>query len=474
MRSLFFKIFFWFWLTMIVVGLVLVAVTVSTQSTLIIPFQRGLITNALTSYAQTAANSYEQQGRRSLARHLKYAEKQTNIRVFLFSSKGREVSGLLADNPRGVPDTRQLRWQAMRRGQPQFEISFAYILGAQRAVSSSGERYVLLGVMPRGLLGLPRIDPMALALRLLVVLLTGGVLCYMMARHITTPVVKLRAATRKLGQGDLKARVGNAGNFLRRDELVSLARDFDRMADRIEGLINTQHRLLGDISHELRSPLWRLSLALGLARRHSDEGDHAALGRDFDRIEREAERLNTLIGQLLTMSRLESEDSLLSTEAVDMAQLLHEVAENTDFEARSNNRQVRIVRTQPCCVSGNRELLYSALENAVRNAVRYTADTTAVELSLGCEPSSGQGRQRVPPMAHIEVRDHGPGVPPEALADIFRPFYRITQARDRHSGGAGLGLAITERAVRSHGGTVTAANAPDGGLIIALCLPLAA
>lgn len=462
MRSLFFKIFFWFWLAMVVIGVVLVAVTVSTQSTLIIPLQRGMISSALTSYARTSADTYESGGRRELAKQLLYAERHTHIRVFLFDREGREVSGLLASKPFGVPDTRQLRRQALRSVAPQFEISWAYVLGAQRATTPAGARYVLVGVMPRGLLGLPRIDPYALAERLLIVLLTGGVLCYLLARHITTPVVKLRAATRQLAQGDLTARVGRTGGVLRRDELTGLASDFDRMAGRLESLMEAQHRLLGDISHELRSPLWRLSLALGLARRHSDEGDRDALAKDFARIERETERLNTLIGQLLTMSRLENEATLLDTESIDVAQLMREVAENTNFEATSNRREVCLAAVGTCRVSGNRELLYSALENVVRNALRYTPEGTSVDFALDC----------VGDYARITVRDHGPGVPQDALADIFRPFYRIATARDRRSGGAGLGLAITERAVRAHGGTVTAANVPDGGLVVELLLPV--
>jgi two-component system sensor histidine kinase CpxA len=228
------------------------------------------------------------------------------------------------------------------------------------------------------------------------------------------------------------------------------------MAERIESLIEAQRRLLGDISHELRSPLARLSVALGLARRQA--GDRAA--SSLDRMEREAERLNDLIGQLLSLSRLESGAERIDSHKIDLARLVREVAEDADFEARSRNRSVRILSVDECSVEGNHRLLASAIENVVRNAARHTAEGTQVEISLRCNDR-----------ARIVVRDHGEGVPESMLGNIFRPFYRVEDARDRQSGGSGLGLAITERAVRLHGGEVRAENAEGGGLIIEISLP---
>jgi two-component system sensor histidine kinase CpxA len=225
------------------------------------------------------------------------------------------------------------------------------------------------------------------------------------------------------------------------------------MAERLESMVRAQQRLLGDISHELRSPLARLGVALGLARQRSGPEANGAL----DRIERESDNLNEMISQLLTLTRLESGTDGRKRTDVDLGALVKEVADDADFEARSLNRAVQVVSSDNCSIRGVEELLRSAVENVVRNAVRYTAEGTAVEVAL----SRRNGH------AVISVRDRGNGVPEEALEKIFRPFYRTEDARDRQSGGGtGLGLAITERAVRMHGGSVQAVNATDGGLAV--------
>ena len=231
------------------------------------------------------------------------------------------------------------------------------------------------------------------------------------------------------------------------------------MAEQIEALICSQKQLVGDISHELRSPLARLNVALGLARREAAPASEAAL----DRIELESERLNTMIGELLTLTMLESGRAATEIQLLDLAELVVEVAQDADFEAADSNRRVEAAVPASCMVHGNRELLRRALENVIRNAIRYTADGTAVEISLQTDAADS---------AVIRIRDHGPGVPEEELSDIFRPFYRVAKDRDRQSGGAGIGLAITERTMAVHGGSVSAANHRQGGLEITIRLPL--
>jgi two-component system sensor histidine kinase CpxA len=285
-----------------------------------------------------------------------------------------------------------------------------------------------------------------------------------LARYLTRPVRLLRGAARRLADGDLSARVGVAGR--RRDEIGDLGRDFDVMADHLENLLIAQQRLLRDISHELRSPLARLNVALELARRDSGSAAEPALAR----VGREAERLNELIGQLLTLARLEGgaaqpAGAFSDRVEIDLAVLVSEVAADADFEAAVRDRHVRIVQSEPCRIIAAPGLLRSAIENVVRNAVRFTAPGTDVEIRLACRADGAE------PRAIIEVRDHGSGVPEAALQDIFRPFYRVANARERETGGAGLGLAITERTIRSYGGAVRAANAPDGGLSVQIELP---
>jgi len=297
---------------------------------------------------------------------------------------------------------------------------------------------------------------------LAVALLTAGVTWFGFFRYSTVPLRRLRTVTQQLADGNLSARVGE-GLVHRKNEVADLGRDVDRMAERIESLVGAHQRLIRDVSHELRSPLARLNVALELARQSAGP----TLSAPFDRIERESDRLNELIGQLLMLTKLESDSGMTQRTELDIAALIAEVAQDVDFEARSTDRRVVMTPSKPLVLMGNRELLRQALENLVRNAARYTAEGTAVEISLSRKESGGRG------WARIEVRDHGPGVPESELRDIFRPFYRVNDARERQSGGAGVGLAISDRAVRLHGGSLRACNAPGEGLIMEMELPLA-
>jgi two-component system sensor histidine kinase CpxA len=213
----------------------------------------------------------------------------------------------------------------------------------------------------------------------------------------------------------------------------------------------------------LRSPLARLNIALELAR----QGDPAEVSWAMDRIELESQRLDALINQLLALGRLEGGATETRT-PLNLEELVSEVAADADFEAGALGKAVRVVRNERCFLQGDEQLLRSAIENVVRNAVLYTREGTDVEISLGCKPAD-EGQCAV-----IRVRDHGQGVPNDALTEIFRPFYRVGDARDRQTGGVGLGLSISQRAVNVHGGTITATNAPGGGLLIEISLPVRA
>ncbi|MEK6643899.1 MAG: ATP-binding protein [Planctomycetota bacterium] len=288
------------------------------------------------------------------------------------------------------------------------------------------------------------------------VILTGGLVCYGLARHMTNPVRRLRSAARRFANGDLSVRLGATG---RHDEIGDLSRDFDFMADRLDRLVSGQRQILRDISHELRSPLARLSVALGIAERGSPEAVREAL----QRIEKESLRLNELIGHLLTLSRLESGVDGDAYGPVELHTLIETIARDADFEAKGRDRTVLVAASEPCVVHGSNELLRRAIENVIRNGVRHTASGTAVEIQLRRGESN---------LAVVHVRDHGPGIPDSALADIFIPFRRVVSDNGEPFEGAGLGLAITDRAVRAHGGTVRAINANGGGLDVEIQLPL--
>jgi signal transduction histidine kinase len=221
------------------------------------------------------------------------------------------------------------------------------------------------------------------------------------------------------------------------------------MAGRIEALVAGERRLLGEVSHELRSPLARMTVALTLARRQPDPAEY------LDRIEREAQRLDLLVGQLLTLARIESGVEIARSE-VDFTAIVQEIVSDGDFEARASERRVVLAAADAATLPGNAELLRSAIENVVRNAIRHTATGTTVEVAL----------RAIDGRIALTVRDHGDGLADEILDHLFEPFRSA-------SGSAGLGLAITERVVRMHGGSIEAMNAEGGGVVVRITLPSA-
>jgi Signal transduction histidine kinase len=295
--------------------------------------------------------------------------------------------------------------------------------------------------------------------RLAAVVGVAGLFCFVLARHIAAPIDRLRSATKKIAREQLETRI-DRDVLNRGDELADLGRDFNGMADRIEHLVTAQRQLLSDVSHALRSPLARLNVALGLARRHSVAG----IAEHLDRIELETERLNTLIGQLLTMARVDSGVGL-ERKVFDVAALVDEVAMDADYEARARGCVVAVSGERNCLVTGAADLIRGAVENVVRNAVRHTADGTRVEISL----ERREGARG--PSVLINVRDRGAGVPDKVVPRLFVPFYRGPHT-DNNQNGTGLGLAITRRVFEVHGGSATAANADGGGFVVSLELPL--
>jgi two-component system, OmpR family, sensor histidine kinase CpxA len=461
MRSLFLRILLWFGLTMIAaaVGSFVVGVIAEREAR---DFAPPHLVQALGVYSQTAADMIERDGPSAVDAYFDRIEKLSGIHAFLIDEHGSEVSG--ESLPAG---TIELVQRARQKEGLVNDLTRNVPLNAVAARSPSGAVYVLVAEDPafrRGRFGIPgpgfRFSLLAITRYLLPVLLVGGVFCYWLARYLSTPMEELRGVAQELSEGNLSVRV--KGRLLRRrDEIGHLVRDFNLMAERIESLVEAQRRLLGDISHELRSPLARQGVALGLARRKAGPDAGGAL----DRIERESERLNEMIGQLLTLTRLESGTHGLDNVKIDLGALLHDVADDADFEAHDRNRSVKVVKDEPTSINGAPGMIHSAIENVVRNAVRHTAEGSPVEVSLSSESRNGDR------VALISVRDHGKGVPDEAIEEIFRPFYRVEPDRDRKTGGVGLGLSIAARAVRLHHGTIKAFNAADGGLVVEIRLP---
>ncbi|MCW7753875.1 ATP-binding protein [Desulfobotulus sp. H1] len=320
-----------------------------------------------------------------------------------------------------------------------------------------GESWLMTGLLPmphhaeRPIFRFPK----DLGIRFWSSILLAVILCWAIARHITGPIARLRSATRTVAEGNLSVRVAPYMGK-RQDELGLLARDFDTMTGRMADLLDARDRLLRDISHELRSPLARMAVALELARKGG--GDPGALVR----MEMEMERLNTMIGEILTLARLSSGDGGgVVCASLDFSKLVMDVVADADFEAQGQNRSVIFSGEEGLVMEGSSTLLHRAVENVVRNALRYTPEEGEVRVSLTLE-----GREAV-----LRVTDPGPGVPDEEIPRLFEPFYRVHDDRDRRTGGVGLGLAITGQALRRHGGSVGAYNM-DNGFCVVIRLPV--
>src|SRR5579862_4871812 len=452
MKSLFLRIFLSFWMAQALFVVAAILVTVAFRPR--ISSWEALRTTVLNE----GVTAFEEGGAAKVRQYLDNIDDTQHVRAFLFDENGVEVS------QRGAPD-----WAIrVASGGPRvphdgFLFPAPPVQRDSRASSDGKHRHtVVLGLPPgpRVFIG-PRGVPFT---GLIIGVITSGLVCYLLSWYLTKPIVKLRTATRQLAAGDLSTRTG-ARARTGRDEVAGLMRDFDAMAERIETLLKAQSRLLNDISHELRSPLARLNVALGLARQRSYT-DNADM---LDRIEMEASRLNELIGRILTLARLEDGEQVVPQTPVPLDELVDSISEDAEFEAQARNCHVKTtIPDGNWQVRGNASLLHSAVENVVRNAIRYTQEGTSVQIELKAEPRAGASE------AVLRICDSGPGVPEDSLGKLFEPFYRLDDARGRLTGGVGLGLAITERAVRFHGGKVAAFNRNGGGLMVEIRLPLIA
>lgn len=443
MHLLYWRIFLGFWaaLALILVGTVTVAVNATAHRT-----ERPWVQRAQ-RYAQ-AAQAFEDGGPPALARWLHSQPPELMGRTFVIGPDGRELLG------RALPST--LNRVAGGRGAG----AFAPLGGSLVLLADGATYHVAIAPVrdaPRlfGELELPGV-PLAI---LLIALAVSTAVCLVLARYLAAPVDRLRLATRQLAQGDLNVQVLPALTR-RKDDLGLLAQDLDTMAERLRQLLEGKQQLLRDVSHELRSPLARLQLALSLARRDADAPE-----RHLARIGSEADRLEQLIARALELVRLERPGPLLESQAVPVAALLRAIVAEIGIEAQARGCRIQVLAGADLAVWGDAELLRSAFENVLRNAVRYSPP--GGEITVTAQAAAQQ--------VQVRIRDQGPGVPQKDLALIFEPFYRVDAARGhRRQGGEGLGLAIAARAVAAHLGTIRAANAAPGGLEVLISLPAGA
>jgi len=451
MHRLFLKIFFWYWLTAWgMIAIVLLGSRLTGMRQVSAP---NLYATVAPILAAEAAKAYESGGPEAFARFSQSDVHDHERQIFLLDGFYKDVlSQPLSDDGLRLAHAAKNGQLVVLRGH----------IAAYKFVSSSGHPYILMLYlrsdfrrMGDALLG----DglPFSVSLILLVTLL-----CLGLAYHIASPIHSIQSTARRVAQGDLKARVPSSVSR-RFDELAALAKDFDSMVIRLDSLIQTQKNLLNSVSHELRSPLARINLSLALLRnRFSADSDDL-----FQRLDRDVVRIDLLMGQLLTLSRLEARFSSAEREDVDLVQLVEEVAADGNFEAKALGKSVSLQTTGSIILrNADPHALRSACENIIRNAVRFTRPGSDVQIVLKVDRSAPET------LAFLSIRDHGPGVPEGSLQAIFQPFYRINGDGEATRGN-GLGLAIASEAIRMHRGTIRAENLRPTGLEIIIQLPVA-
>lgn len=291
--------------------------------------------------------------------------------------------------------------------------------------------------------------------RFSVAILIGGFICYLLSLYLLRPIRILQRAAKKLGQGEFQTRV-QALLGHRKDEIGELARDFDEMAARLESLVLSKQQLLQDISHELRSPLARLSVALEIARDKSP-----AVEKELMRIAYETDKLNELIRQILSLASLDASQNEIAFEKIDIVELIHSIVSDANYEIQHRVIPIRLTTPQTCEAEVCYPLLRSAIENIIRNALRYTPEDQPINITLLQKEDN----------IHISIEDSGPGIPEEKLSQVFDPFFRVDDSRTQRTGGFGLGLAIAKRAILLHKGHIYAKNLSQGGLGVVLSFP---
>ena len=450
-QRLFLKIFLWFWITAIFTGIALVLTFVLEPRSVPSRWRTTLVDTAHYSGIVTV-KAFEEGGIPAASNYLDQLQNDAHLHACLFDVVRKPIAGngceVFADIVVNVNGSKRSDF-SMNSGIAR--VAWLLHTNDQRDLIYATE----LPAGPRAVSGLSRDS---IVLRWGLAFLVSGFICYLLTKYLTSPILELRDVSQELAAGNFGVRAAER-NYLRQDELGDLVYDFNTMADRIEALVSQQRQLISDVSHELRSPLARLNVALDLARERKGPDS------SFDHMERDLDRLNEMIGRLLTIATLDAASAPLQMKTVDLVELVTQIVSDAQFEHRQRDGIVALTAEPECFVEGNAELLHSAIENVIRNAIRYTAPETSVEIEMQHrEIDSGF-------FIVLSIRDYGPGVPESELINIFQPFYRVTEARDRQSGGTGLGLAIADRVVKRHGGTIRACNMKPQGLQIVMLFP---
>ena len=415
MKSLYQTILLWFVL-LLAASLAIILFASPMISTRFSP-RGGLIDRMNAVFFRQALEAFDQGGASRLSAYLAKIESQLPIRYLLVDASGRNLAtgedhrSLIASATAVFPVKGQFARLYSERG-------FQFVALARPGDVREGNPIFLL-------------------------LLTAviALLCWLFATRLASPVLSLARSMELFGAGDISSR----STIQRKDEIGALARSFNQMAERITALVTSERRLLQDVSHELQSPLARMAVAAKLTRTAEDRDAAAA------RLQTEIARISEMVSGLLDITRAEGDPSALRRDPVDLRELVSEIVAGCEWEASEKRCDLRLA-LDDAMVCGNEELLRRAIENVLRNAVRYSPAGDPVDVSLRLRNTE----------IEIVVRDRGPGVPADDLEKIFLPFYRVEAARERQSGGTGLGLSLAQRAVLLHQGTIHAENASPG------------
>lgn len=450
MRSLYWKIFLSFWLAsiLIIVTTAWVASEIARKSA--IPTQERAF---MDSYANAAVVIFESGQHAALNKWLEKTSLSKQMDLFLLTNKG----DIVGNQP--TPDlVKQISLKLTQGRLDSGIFKSGNLIVSHEILSPTGIAYRLAAVSEKPLSPIVRIPWEGFTIRLLLAIFISGFICYLLSLYLTSPLTSLRRAAQSLAKGKLNTRVGHFTGH-HHDEIAELSDDFNSMAEQLETLIHSKERLLQDISHELRSPLARLHVAIELGRKKCTKIAQI----EFDRMESECLRLNELISEILEFARLEKSTDTLDKSLVNLPMLLSNLLKDANYEFSETTPRVTLGKMEPIQLMLDERLIHRAIENIIRNALRYSLKSHPVLLSMYTEPHNKK--------IFIEIADNGPGVPENQLKKIFNPFYRVDTAREKKTGGYGLGLAIAQQAIQLHGGEIRAMNRQQGGLLVRIILP---
>lgn len=437
MPRLFWKLFFALWLSIMAFAIVVSWINqiIIVQNTVEAPAEA--FENNLQRFSAKLERDLQEGGERKVKRTLRAMSPGMHRHVFVLDARGKELLG----RDRLLEKQKKTRIKVV----------------TSEVRDANGQVYTLVktGRRPPGTLLAP--GTAGVGLRLGVAALISALVSLLLARYLAAPLGHLSRTSRQLATGDLSVRVGDALDR-RHDEFGQLARDLDEMAVRLQDLQQANQRLLRDVSHELRSPLARLRVALEIARNK----DRSLVVDELDRIELESERLEKLVDEVLSLLRESSGTQELKLSRFDLADLLQDLVATVNYEVGDGCDPIVLQAQPPLSIEADRELLWRVFENLLRNAMIHSGDAGGIRVM-----AKEVDDQRF----EVRVLDSGPGIEEAGLNKIFEPFFRVDEARNRDSGGHGLGLAIAASAVRRHDGRISASNRQQGGLEVHVVIP---